>query len=107
VLDNARRLAAAGITLWIRTPVITGYTDDAENIEGIAGVIRDVLPTVERWDLLAYTNLGRPKYHRLDKPYALEKTPLVTTGTMEGLWRRAAEIAPVAHWTGATRQGDA
>ncbi len=103
ILDNARRIADAGKTMWIRTPVIPGYTDDRANIEAIARFIRDALPTVERWDLLAYTNLGKPKYHRLDMPYALEDTALFTHDEMEALWRVAAEIVPVARWSGATR----
>lgn len=103
VLANARRLAAAGKPLWIRTPIIPGYTADLANIQAIGRFIRDQLPTVQRWDLLAYTNLGRPKYHRLDRPYALEDAPLLTRQDMESLWQAAAELVPVARWSGATR----
>ncbi len=103
ILDNARRIAHARKPMWIRTPVVPGYTDDPANIAAIARFIRDELPTVERWDLLAYTNLGKPKYHRLDLPYTLENAPLYTRGEMENAWRVAAEIAPVARWSGATR----
>ena len=103
ILDNARRIANARKPMWIRTPIIPGYTDDHANIAAIARFIRDELPTVERWDLLAYTNLGKPKYHRLDLPYALENAPLYTRDEMESVWRVAAEIVPVARWSGATR----
>ncbi len=103
VLANARRLAAEGKRMWIRTPVIPGYTDDEENIESIARFIRRELPTVERWDLLAYTNLGRPKYHRLDLTYALEDAPLLTKDDMELLYHRAAATVSVARWSGATQ----
>jgi pyruvate formate lyase activating enzyme len=103
VLANARRLAAERRQMWIRTPVIPGYTDDPENIESIASFVHAELPTVERWDLLAYTNLGKPKYHRLDLAYALEDMPLLTKDNMESLYHRAAAIVPVARWSGATR----
>lgn len=103
ILDNARRLAAARKPMWIRTPIIPGYTDDRANIAALARFIRDELPTVERWDLLAYTNLGKPKYHRLDLPYALEDASLLTRDEMESVWRAAAEIVPRARWSGATR----
>ncbi len=103
ILDTARRLAACGIPMWIRTPVVPGYTAGQHNIEAIACFIRDALPTVERWDLLAYTNLGRPKYHRLDRPYALEETPLLERREMEAIWQKAVELVPVARWSGATR----
>ena len=103
ILENARRIAARRVPMWIRTPVIPGYTADMENIRAIGGFIRDALPTVERWDLLAYTNLGKMKYNRLDLPYALEDTPLLTQAEMESLWQTAAELAPTARWSGATR----
>ena len=57
---------------------------------------RQELPTVERWDLLAYTNLGRPKYHRLDLPYPLEEAPLLTREQMESVWNVAVQEVPVA-----------
>ena len=104
ILENTRRLAALGVPLWIRTPVIPDYTDDLENIRAIARFIRAALPTVERWDLLAYTNLGRPKYHRLDRPYDLEDAPLLTRQEMEAVWQTAVAVVPAARWSGATRQ---
>jgi pyruvate formate lyase activating enzyme len=103
ILENARRLAASGMKIWVRTPVIPGYTADEENIQAIAAFIHEELPTVERWDLLAYTNLGRPKYHRLDIPYALEGASLLTGQEMDALWGRAVEMVPFVQWTGATR----
>jgi pyruvate formate lyase activating enzyme len=103
ILANAWQMAARGIPMWIRTPVIPGYSADPANIQAIGTFIRDELRTVERWDLLAYTNLGRPKYHRLDLPYALADAPLLTRAEMESLWQAAVAIVPVACWSGATR----
>lgn len=103
VLENARRLAAMDKPMWIRTPVIPGYTSDAENIEAIGRFIRIYLPNVERWDLLAYTNLGKPKYHRLDLHYALDSVPLMARSEMEAVWDVASRHVPVAQWSGATR----
>ena len=103
ILKNAQRLAEVGMPMWVRTPVVPGYTQDDENIRAIGGFIQEKLPTVERWDLLAYTNLGRPKYHRLDIPYVLEETPLLTREEMESAWQVAHELVPVAEWSGVTR----
>ncbi len=105
ILANATSIAACGVPMWIRTPVIPGYTADLENIRAIGAFIQQSLPTVARWDLLAYTNLGRPKYHRLGRPYALEGVPLMAREEMEALWRAAADLVPVARWSGATRDG--
>jgi pyruvate formate lyase activating enzyme len=102
ILENGRRIAAAGVPMWIRTPVIPGYTASAANIAALGDLIAE-LSTVERWDLLAYTNLGQPKYHRLDLPYALEGAPLVTRAEMESLHAVALQRVDVAVWSGATR----
>ena len=103
ILDNARRISALGLPIWIRTPIIPGYTADAGNIAALGQFIAQALPTVERWDLLAYTNLGQPKYHRLDRPYALESTPLMTRDAMENLHSVAQRHISAARWSGATR----
>jgi pyruvate formate lyase activating enzyme len=103
ILENARRIAAAGKAMWIRTPVIPGYTDDEANIAALAAFIATELPTVQRWDLLAYTNLGQPKYRRLDRPYVLEGEPLLPRDRMEALHAFALRWVPVARWSGATR----
>jgi pyruvate formate lyase activating enzyme len=103
VLQNARWLGAHGVALWVRTPVVPGYSADPDNIRAIGEFIRDELPAVQRWELLAYTNLGRPKYHRLDLPYALEDVALLTRAEMEALWQVAVGIVPHAQWSGATR----
>ncbi|MBU0704078.1 MAG: glycyl-radical enzyme activating protein, partial [Chloroflexi bacterium] len=55
ILENARRIAAAGKPMWIRTPVIPGYTASADNVAALGDFIAAELPTVERWELLAYT----------------------------------------------------
>lgn len=102
ILENVRRISAEGKPLWIRTPVIPGYTAGMENIRAIGGFVQEALPTVQRWDLLAYTNLGKPKYHRLDLAYLLEQTPLLTRSEMERLWQGAMELVPSALWSGAT-----
>lgn len=103
ILENARRLAAQGKPMWIRTPVIPGHTDDIANIQAIGRFIREALPSVERWDLLAYTNLGKPKYRRLDLPYPLQDAPLLSRATMQALHAAAVQCVPVAVWSGATR----
>ena len=107
ILENARRMAAAGIPMWIRTPIIPGYTADTANIAALGDFIAAELPAVERWDLLAYTNLGQPKYHRLDRSYALEGVPLLTRAEMASLHTVAHQRVPAAVWGGAIRTEDA
>ncbi|MDY6878503.1 MAG: glycyl-radical enzyme activating protein [Chloroflexota bacterium] len=107
ILENARRIAAAGKPMWIRTPVIPGHTASVTNIAALGDFIAAELPTIQRWDLLAYTDLGQPKYHRLNRPYGLEGMPLLTCAEMEALHTVAVARVPVAMWSGATRAEDA
>ena len=83
--------------------MIPGYTASEENVAALGAFIARELPTVARWDLLAYTNLGQPKYRRLDLPYPLDGVPLLTRAEMEALHAVAAAQVPVAVWSGATR----
>jgi len=89
ILANAAALSERGLPIWVRTPIVPGYTASEENIKAIAHFIKERMPTVERWDLLPYTNLGRPKYHRLALDYDLETTEPPTSSQMERLARIA------------------
>jgi pyruvate formate lyase activating enzyme len=107
ILANAAAIAERGMPMWIRTPIIPGYTDDEANIGALAAFIRNRLPTVQRWDLLAYTNLGVSKYRRLDLPYPLEEAKLPLREHMERLAAVAADgggphLMRVV-WSGAVR----
>jgi len=103
VLDNARRVYEKGKTMWIRTPVIPGYTDTEENIRAIARFIREELPNVERYDLLAFNNTCDAKYRRLDMVFPLVGEDLLPEEKMTKLAEAAREEGlPVARWSGAT-----
>lgn len=104
LLDNAKRIAERGIAMWIRTPVIPGHTDDDANLHAIGRFIREELPTVERWELLAYTNLGLPKYRRLGLDYPMESTPLLTSAQLDCAVAIARAYAPEVIGLGATKE---
>jgi pyruvate formate lyase activating enzyme len=107
VLANAREIAKTKKPIWIRTPVIPGYTDAEENIKHIARFIEFELPTVERYELLAFNNVCTPKYQRLDRHWELEKESLISEEKMERLVSIAKEEgASVACWSGMTMVGN-
>jgi pyruvate formate lyase activating enzyme len=107
VLQNARRLAASGVPLWIRTPIVPGFTDDDSNVQALGRFIRDELRQVQRWDLLAYTNLGSPKYRRLGLPVPQDGVQLLTEHQMQHIWKLARAYLRDVRWSGATRaQGE-
>ncbi len=107
VLDNARMVAAKGKPMWVRTPVIPGYTDAEENVRAVARFIREELPGAGRFDLLAFNNTCEDKYRRLDMLFPLAGVGLVTEEKMEALERAAEEEGlTVARRSGATARAD-
>jgi len=64
ILENLRRLAAAGARLVVRTPVVPGVNDTVEAIGAIADFLRG-LAALDFYELLPYHPLGRGKYESL------------------------------------------
>jgi len=103
ILDNARRIGERGTPMWVRTPVIPRFTESDRNIRAIARFIRDNLPVVERWDLLAFSNLCISKYKRLGRKFGLENDGLLTRSRMAELVELAkSEGIDCATWSGPT-----
>ena len=70
ILENARRVAESGVELVVRTPVIPGFNDTAEEIRAISSFAR-TLPGVREHHLLPYHRLGQDKYAGLGRKYSL------------------------------------
>lgn len=105
VLNNAREIAKLGKPMWVRTPVIPGYTDSPDNIRGIAHFIKNNLPTVERYDLLAFNNTCSAKYRRLGHEWLLEGIDILTAEAMESLAEVAREEGlDFVHWSGMVKR---
>lgn len=73
ILENLRRLSAAGHRIFLRIPLIPGVNDDPEAVHQ-ALAFAATLPRIDRVDLLPYHATGLGKYERLDIPYALHET---------------------------------
>jgi pyruvate formate lyase activating enzyme len=68
ILENVRRLAASGVKLRIRVPVVPGFNADAAELSKIA----DFLAGLERTppvELLPFHHLGGGKYESLGREY--------------------------------------
>ncbi|MBR6774006.1 MAG: glycyl-radical enzyme activating protein [Clostridia bacterium] len=70
ILQNAKRIANSGTELIIRTPVVPGVNDTAQEIREIAKFAAS-LPGVEQLHLLPYHRLGQDKYSGLNREYSL------------------------------------
>ena len=93
--------------LWVRTPIIPGATDTAENIRGIGRFISTHLgKAVDRWELCTFNNLCRDKYLRLGLDWEFSQSQLVEKEAIEYLTSIAREsgVDPEkVHWSGSTR----
>jgi pyruvate formate lyase activating enzyme len=94
----------------VRTPIIPGATDSAENIAGIGSIISRLGDAVERWELCAFNNLCRDKYARLGLQWQYQNADLMDKDDMDSLLAvaRGAFAKPGSVlWTGATRNKEA
>ena len=90
ILENAKTLAESGVELVIRTPVVPGFNDTAEEIKAIAKFAAS-LPGVREHHLLPYHRLGQDKYAGLGRNYALKEIEPPTKEKMEYLLSVAEE----------------
>ncbi|MFX1368971.1 MAG: glycyl-radical enzyme activating protein [Promethearchaeota archaeon] len=107
VLANAKIVAESGLPIWIRTPVIPGYTDGEDNIRAIAGFIVSELVNVERFDLLAFNKMCIDKYALFGLEYPLRDLDLIKRETMVRLAAIAREEGVVnVVWSGMIKRED-
>ena len=84
ILENAKKIASSGVELVIRTPVIPGFNDTAEDIRAISR-FASTLPGVREHHLLPYHRLGSDKYAGLGRRYSLPEIEPPTKEKMEYL----------------------
>ncbi|MCQ2406729.1 MAG: glycyl-radical enzyme activating protein [Oscillospiraceae bacterium] len=75
IIDNARKIAAAGGKLQIRIPVIPLFNSDDDNLRKTAEFCAELGDAVELVQLLPYHNLGVTKYLRISDDPVAEATP--------------------------------
>ena len=64
ILENFRKLSAAGARIWIRIPVIPGFNDNDSEMQAMATIVNG-MPGVEIVTLMPYHTLGKSKYETL------------------------------------------
>ncbi len=68
ILDNLRRLDAAGAAVWIRVPLVAGVNDTERNVAALAALLGE-LSCVREVCLLPYHQFQADKYRRLGRDY--------------------------------------
>jgi pyruvate formate lyase activating enzyme len=84
ILDHIRQIDASNTTMFIRVPVVPGFTDDPANVAAIAQFARS-LKNLQLIDLLPYHRMAEPKYRHLGKPYSLPDLKPPSPETMESI----------------------
>lgn len=93
MLENAKKIAASGKTnLVIRVPVIPGFNDRVDEIEGIARFAAS-LPGVTKMHLLPYHRLGQDKYEGLGREYLMKDVLPPTNEYMKMLQEAAIRVS--------------
>ena len=82
ILTNVRKLCERGAKLLVRLPLVPGMNDSAEDLRALAAFLEEIKPS-EGVEILPYHQLGKGKYERLRKPYAMEGVAAPTRDAME------------------------
>jgi len=93
ILGNARLIAARGIPLIIRIPLIPEYTDMEENITALVHFVRELGDGVTAVNVLPYHRFGTSKYDLLDRAFALRDMTPPPQEQVEAIARRFEELA--------------
>ncbi len=76
----------------MRTPLIPGMTARVENIQAIGQFLSRVAGgSVSRWDLLAFNNLCKDKYARLDMAWEFSDAKLLDQVELDALGEAARQ----------------
>lgn len=82
ILENYDRLVRTGARIWVRIPIVPGYTASAEELGRIAAFLRTREPACV--DLLRFHRMAESKYRALGLDYAMGKTAPLSAEEMEG-----------------------
>ncbi len=98
ILQNIRKLSAAGANMILRTPVVPGFNADAGEIGKIAAFIKE-LPAKHTAELLAYHGMCAPKYAALSREFPCKDTPEPTREEMEAYTQILKDIGIEAKYS--------
>ena len=68
ILENLKAVAATGVKIIIRIPLIGGVNDDAKNMEATARFVSELSGEKKSVNLLPYHKIAQTKYQKLGRP---------------------------------------
>lgn len=84
ILENIRRTASV-VRTWLRFPVIQGFNDSPENVDGVASLALEL--GLEKVSLLPYHEWGTAKYDKLGKRYVSPYSGQISDERLEEIKR--------------------
>ena len=81
ILENYRKLRDTGAQIWVRIPVIPGYTEDIEELRKIAVFLKGQEPVSV--ELLRFHRMAESKYRALGMDYEMKDTQPPAMESME------------------------
>ena len=69
ILDNLKKLSAAGATINLRLPLIVPVNTDDQDIQDIISFLKENNIRILKTNLLPYHNTGNHKYEKLGEEY--------------------------------------
>lgn len=70
ILKNLRKIPSS-IKVWLRLPLIPGYNDSPENLQGVGKLGKEI--NAEKVSILPFHKLGEGKTQQIGKKYALDE----------------------------------
>jgi pyruvate formate lyase activating enzyme len=91
ILANVRHLGQVATPLIVRTPIIPGVNDNAQDVVAIASFVA-TLPNLQYYELLPFHPLARGKYDSLQRAYEAQSLPIPAREHMDRLVEAAQEF---------------
>ena len=91
ILENIKKIAAFGVDITVRTPVIPGLNDSKDNIIATAEFVKGI-PQIKSYELLLYHQFGVNKYSALGREYGLSDVNPPEESQVRELARAANDV---------------
>lgn len=72
ILENAKTVAASGVPVLFRSPLVPGVNDSPQNIRETARFLKALQGSEAALELMPYHRMGKAKYEALQRPYPME-----------------------------------
>jgi pyruvate formate lyase activating enzyme len=82
ILENLRFVSLQGVPVYVRIPLIPGYTDRQKDLEAACRLVRGLASVVEV-DLLPLHHLGGARYLGLGREYPIKGVPLIPEAVLQ------------------------